>query len=159
MALIPPDSTGMPVHEPVHGRANTTANSATDRDRDGQRIARLPAPSWPSPGLSFPRPEVLRDIPCYLQRRSRRPDRPHCADAVPRPAGEPPYLAELTERASAQSSRCSPSREQGRADDQRPYRRHSRAVPVTGASIISSCDDRRPDMANSEPCRVRILIR
>ena len=65
MALIAPAHTGTPVHEPAHGGPGITAMWATERDRDGRRMARLAAPRWPSPGLSLSRPEVPRYIPYY----------------------------------------------------------------------------------------------
>jgi hypothetical protein len=63
MALIAPDSTGMPVHEPVHGRAGTTANSATHRNRDSPEDGPAAGTQPALPRLLVPRPDAPPSIP------------------------------------------------------------------------------------------------
>jgi hypothetical protein len=109
MALIASDSTGTPVHEPVHGRADTTANPATHRDRGGRRTARPMLPSWP-PGFSLPSGGATAHSRSR-QRRTRHPDRPHHYRRGPQ-AGRraAAHLAKLTARSSPENGWRSQSR-------------------------------------------------
>jgi len=57
IALMALTTLGLPgalVHEPVHGRASTTANSATHRNRDGRRTAGRSYPADPPPAMHAP---------------------------------------------------------------------------------------------------------
>ena len=81
MALTALGLSEAPVHEPVHGRTDTMAISATQRYRDGQRMTRPPVPSRSSPGCSFPGRRRPRRVPNYYSdepetlERPARPDR------------------------------------------------------------------------------------
>jgi hypothetical protein len=94
MALIVPDSTGMPVHEPVHGGADITAIPATQRYHDGRRMARLAVPSWSPPASHFPPPGGPRHSPCYDSDKLDALTVGTLPTRSPRPAGEPPRTSQ-----------------------------------------------------------------
>jgi len=153
MTLIARDSTGMPVHEPVHGRAGITANSATHRDRDGRRMAWLAALSWPLPRLVVLPAKGATVQSLLLQRRARRPDRPHLADAVPeadRRAAA--HLAKLTARSALDGWR-SPSRAHMAEQTVSVVTVETAEQSATGASTINSGDDRRPHISVRRCCQ------
>jgi hypothetical protein len=90
MALTAPASTGTPVHEPVHGRAGTTATEATDRDREARgrpgRRTRLDL----SRACRSPRPEVPRHILYSYSGELDALTVRTLPARSPRPAGQPP---------------------------------------------------------------------